>query len=71
MLPRTPQRAALRDPTSAAMTPDLNACNECGRQRGALCLVPTRRGATIGNTISEGRRVLLCDQCIVDRLVTA
>jgi hypothetical protein len=46
-------------------------CSACGRERGALCIVPTRRGAIIGNTTSHGGRMMLCDECLVDQLVTA
>jgi hypothetical protein len=46
-------------------------CDRCGRSRGALCIVPTRRGAAIGRSASDGRRMLLCDECAVDQVVTA
>jgi hypothetical protein len=45
-------------------------CDGCGRERGALCLVPTRRGAAVGHTTSDGRRMLLCNECIIDQVVT-
>ena len=53
------------------MTDTTNQCDACHRHRGALALVPTRRGTTIGDTACDGRRLRLCDECIVDRLVTA
>jgi hypothetical protein len=51
------------------MADTTNQCDGCRRDRGALALVPTRRGTKIGNTTCDGRRLLLCDECIVDRLV--
>ena len=46
-------------------------CSGCRRERGALLMVPARRGATIGRAIADGGRLLLCHECVTVAVVTA
>lgn len=46
-------------------------CSSCRRERGALLIVPARRDTAIGHAIADGRRLLLCPECVVDAVVTA